>query len=205
MLRKHWEKFIGFLLALSLVGPYGFTDDYAAIGATKDLIEMVKGGIAAGRPLLGLFAYFEFRFINEFSDFIWIHICLGIALTVLLTLVKEIFSLLTKGKRNALPFLGVMATVSTGGFIVLFGWGVELVPLISIDIALFGILKILREGAPKTSSYMMMAVTILVYQPALAFVYSFMLLLILLAPITNDRKIDRNFLCFKHLTIFSAG
>ena len=46
VLRKHWEKFIGFLLALSLVGPYGFTDDYAAIGATKDLIEMVKGGIA---------------------------------------------------------------------------------------------------------------------------------------------------------------
>lgn len=202
---KHYEKILGLIIGIAFIGPYGFGDDYAAVENTKAIPEYIlKSSVGQGRPILGIFAIGQFRFIDTFSDFIFLHVIQMIVFTFTLTLLRHILKLTLGHQKHDIEIGILISFISTAGTLTLLGWGVQLGPLSAIAISLAAILKILSSEKTTTLLYACVGLPIVTYQPAFVLVVTMFGLILFFAGPSAIQNVKDKFITLRSLITFTV-
>ena len=169
----HWEKLAATFIGLSLIGSYGFGDDYRATeNVQKFPVQVLQSSTGQGRPLLGAFAVLQFRFINEFTDFFLAHLIQAILFISLAIQLKRLaINLMDRYNKIAVvPF--VMSVLASAGALTLVAWGVQMGPLLAVVVSLYAINAVIKKEQAGIASYLLVGVPIIMYQPGFVLVFT---------------------------------
>ena len=200
-----YEKILGLIIGVAFIGPYGFGDDYAAVENTKAISEYIlKSSVGQGRPILGIFAIGQFRYIDTFSDFIFLHVIQMIVFTFTLTLLRHILKLTLGHQKHDIEIGILISFISTAGTLTLLGWGVQLGPLCAIAISLAAILKILSSAKRTILLYACVGLPIVTYQPAFVLVVTVFGLILFFAGPSAIQNVKDKFITLRSLITFTV-
>jgi hypothetical protein len=162
---------IPFISGSFAIGMYGFSDDYSALYLVQNnFAEFFALSLSQGRPLLGFFAWAQFSQIDSLTGFLLTHFVSAIIFGVIGGLMYKIIkNRLVIKKSNAL-LLATIPLIATPGFNVMVAWGIELGPLLSIAIALIGLLAIYKKNKVSWISLFLILQSFFFYQPSFMFI-----------------------------------
>lgn len=201
---KHYEKLLGLIVGLAFVGPYGFGDDYAFAENSRLIPESIlKSAVGQGRPLLGLFAIGQFRFVDDFSDFIFIHLIQMVVFIAALTLLRHVVHSILGNKKRNIEIGIIISFISTAGTLTLLGWSVQLGPLLSLVVCLGGIYKILTSKKRRIRYFLCLGLPILTYQPVFILILTMFFLTLIYAESIALREIKSKFVNLPSLITFA--
>lgn len=201
----HWEKLIAALIGLSLIGSYGFGDDYRASENVNEMpIQVLQSSTGQGRPLLGAFAILQFRFINEFSDFFLMRILQAILFVFLAIQLKRLaINLMDRHNKIAVvPF--VMSVLASAGPLTLVAWGVQLGPLLAVVTSLYAVNFVINKEKAGIYFYSLVCLPIIMYQPGFVLVFTILGIAYLFSLPSKQRIVIRKFLNLRFTVVLTV-
>ncbi len=205
LLCLHWEKIAATLIGFSLIGSYGFGDDYSVSGNVKEFpLQVLKSSTGQGRPLLGAFAILQFRFIYEFSDFFLMHLLQALLFVFLAIQLKRLaVNLMDRHNKIAVvPF--VMSVLASAGPLTLVAWGVQFGPLLAVTVSLYAVNVVIKRERAGVLYYLLVGVPIIMYQPGFVLVFTILGTAYLFSLPSKQRSILRKFLNLRSILVLTT-